>query len=282
MSLLSVEGARVRFGGLVALDDVSVGVAERAIVGLIGPNGSGKTTLFNTVSGFVEPQAGRVVYDGRDITRWPAHRRASAGIGRTFQRLEVFRHLTVLENLMVAHEVRFSRATLADDVLALARSRTEERVAAARAGDVLDLLGIGWARDRLAGELPLGVGRIVELGRALVTRPRLVLLDEPSSGLSPGETAELGVLTRRVRDEEGLTVFVVEHDMSLVMGLCEHIWVLDFGRVIASGSATDVRDDPEVRAAYLGVEDVAAAGAKPAGKRRGRRSKGGNGDASAP
>jgi branched-chain amino acid transport system ATP-binding protein len=282
MSLLSVEGARVRFGGLVALDDVSVGVAERAIVGLIGPNGSGKTTLFNTVSGFVEPQAGRVVYDGRDITRWPAHRRASAGIGRTFQRLEVFRHLTVLENLMVAHEVRFSRATLADDVLALARSRTEERVAAARAGDVLDLLGIGWARDRLAGELPLGVGRIVELGRALVTRPRLVLLDEPSSGLSPGETAELGALTRRVRDEEGLTVFVVEHDMSLVMGLCEHIWVLDFGRVIASGSAADVRENPEVRAAYLGVEDVAAAGAKPAGKRRGRRSKGGNGDASAP
>lgn len=254
--LLRAEGVGVQFGGLVALDGVSIRVPRGSIVGLIGPNGAGKTTLFNVVGGFVTPRRGRVLFEGRDITHWPPHRRAEAGIGRTFQKLEVFRHMSVIDNLTVAHEVGFSSATMIDDVLGLPRSRREEARARARADQVLDLVGLRWARDREADELPLGVGRIIELGRALCCEPKLLLLDEPSSGLDLRETAELGGLIRRVRDEARVTVLVVEHDMSLVMSICEYIFVLDFARLIAEGPPEAVRADPAVRAAYLGAEEA--------------------------
>lgn len=251
---LVVADATVRFGGVRALDGVSIHVPEQSVTGLIGPNGAGKTTLFGLAGGFVRPDAGRVFFNDRDVTGWPAHRRAAAGMGRTFQRLELFARLSAIENLLVAREVRRSKATLADDLFALPRSVSQERAARAAAEEVLSIVGLEWARDREAGTLPLGAGRLLEIGRALCGEPSLLLLDEPTSGLDARESETVATLIRRVRSDLAVTVLLVEHDVEFVAALCDRVFVLDFGRVIAHGTPAEVRADPGVRAAYLGTE----------------------------
>jgi len=251
---LVVDEASVRFGGVVALAGATLHVREGSITGLIGPNGAGKTTLFGVAGGFVRPDAGRVFYRDRDITGWPAHRRAAAGIGRTFQRLELFSRLTAIENLLVAREVRRSKATIADDLFASRRSGSQERDARAAAEEILAIVGLEWARDREASSLPLGAGRLLEIGRALCGEPSLLMLDEPTSGLDERESGAVSALIRRMRDELSISVLLVEHDIEFVAAVCDEVFVLDFGRIIARDTPDRVRKDPAVRAAYLGTE----------------------------
>jgi branched-chain amino acid transport system ATP-binding protein len=251
--LLVASGITVRFGGLVALDQVDLEVLPSGITGLIGPNGAGKTTLFNVLTGLGRPASGSVTYDGHDIGRWPPHRRARAGMSRTFQRLEMFVGMTVRDNLLSAWE-----ASVPGGVLGRRAAEGHSLV-----DDIIARLALGSVAGRQAGELPTGIGRMVELGRALCTRPRLLLLDEPSSGLDAGETARFRDLLVEVTDPERApanaadgrgapAVLLVEHDVRLVMDVCQQITVLDFGRRIACGTPQEVRQDPAVIAAYLG------------------------------
>jgi branched-chain amino acid transport system ATP-binding protein len=233
----------VRFGGLQALSSAEVLVRPGMVTGLIGPNGAGKTTLFNVITGLQPPTAGQVVIeedDGgvTDLTSKPVHKRSRSGISRTFQKLEAFNTLSARDNVLVALEMRrrWDRSGPAP--------RTE-------ADEILERVGITDVADITVGTLPTGTARLVELARALATRPRFLLLDEPSSGLNEEETHEMGTLLRRLVGD-GLAVLLVEHDMSFVMGLCEHIHVLDFGRIIATGSPAEVQQNPQVQAAYLG------------------------------
>jgi branched-chain amino acid transport system ATP-binding protein len=245
LPLLETHEVVVRFGGVLAVDHASLAVEAGAVTGLIGPNGAGKTTLFNVITGLQPPTEGRVSLDGADITKLTTQRRAHRGVGRTFQRLEVFGSLTVRENIMVAAEIR---EQWADD--------TDEQPADT-ADRLLDLIGITTFAHQLADSVPTGIARLTELGRALAIRPRVLLLDEPSSGLTEEETQDFAVLLRTLA-REGLGVLIVEHDMDLVMDVCQTIHVLDFGRVIASGDPAAVQADPAVQAAYLGVEVEAA------------------------
>ena len=244
---LQADGITVRFGGLVAVDDVSLEIAQAEVVGLIGPNGAGKTTLFGALVGMVPLHAGRVAIDGADATGWSAARRARAGIGRTFQRLEVFGSMTVRENLSFASEAR-AVAGRPWRLLTTRRHRDD-----AAADEVLELLGLGPVADVPAGRLPLGTGRLIELGRALCVRPRLLLLDEPSSGLDPGETAGMADTIAVAVAELGVGALLIEHDMSMVTRLCERLYVLDFGERIAAGPAAEVLASEAVQVAYLGT-----------------------------
>jgi branched-chain amino acid transport system ATP-binding protein len=246
-AVLAAEGVTVRFGGLSALTGVSLTVPAGEIVGLIGPNGAGKTTMFNVLTGLQSVRSGRVLYRGIDISRWPPHRRGRAGIARTFQRLALFTRMTVHDNLVAAWESSHPAGVLG-------RGRAERR---RRVQEVMDLVGLGPVADRVAGELSTGRGRMVELGRALCADPALLLLDEPGSGLDPRETAVFSdVLRTVVSGATGPAVLLVEHDMSLVMDVCAQLTVLDFGKVIATGSPDDIRTDAVVRAAYLGDASV--------------------------
>jgi branched-chain amino acid transport system ATP-binding protein len=247
VSVLSAEDVSVRFGGLAALDHVSLHVPAGTIVGLIGPNGAGKTTMFNVVTGLQDTTSGRVTYHGTDISRWAPHRRGRAGMARTFQRLALFSRLTVHDNLVASWESAHKGG-----VLGRGRAQRQQRVK-----DVFDLLDLWPLADRLAGELSTGQGRMVELGRALCTDPKLLLLDEPGSGLDAKETAAFSdVLRTVINGPDHPAVLLVEHDMALVMDVCTSITVLDFGQVIASGSPGHIRTDPRVRAAYLGDASV--------------------------
>jgi branched-chain amino acid transport system ATP-binding protein len=251
-ALLTATGITVRFGGLVANDSIDLEVAPTGITGLIGPNGAGKTTLFNVLTGLQKPTHGTVVYDGSDIGRWSPARRARAGMSRTFQRLEMFVGMSVQDNLLSAWE-----ASIPGGVFGRRAREGHDLV-----DEIITRLQLGAVARRQAGELPTGIGRMVELGRALCTRPRLLLLDEPSSGLDAGETAHFEELlvevtdpTRNPTSADGRgapAVLMVEHDVRLVMGICQQITVLDFGRRIASGTPDEVRNDPAVIAAYLG------------------------------
>ena len=259
-SALEAANVTVTFGGLRALDAVSVDVAEGSITGLIGPNGAGKTTLFNAATGVVPLTSGHVRIFGQDVTGWPVHRRARLGVGRTFQRLELFGSVTVLENLIVAVESHLGRGNVFTDLLALPQTVETRWEAEERALAVLELVGLSEYAASLAGDLPLGLARLVEIGRALCTEPRLLLLDEPSSGLRLEESQRLSALLRTLRDDQGLSLLVVEHDMDFVLNLCDAVSVLDFGRVLAAGTPDEIRRDPAVQAAYLGeeVEDAPA------------------------
>ena len=249
MSLLVAAGVTKTFAGITALDDVSIDVAEREIGGLIGPNGAGKTTFFNCLLGVSKPDAGRVTFDGRDLARVPTHRRARLGIARTFQRIELFSGMSPREHFLVAERVRNGRGALWKDVLFMGRPTAEEQRSAEA---MLELLGLTAVADRKVESLSLGVGRLIEIGRALMIRPRLVLLDEPSSGLDRKETEALAETLRVVRHEQGIAILLVEHDVELVRQLVERVFVLDFGTLIASGPTASVFADSAVRKAYLG------------------------------
>jgi branched-chain amino acid transport system ATP-binding protein len=251
MALLEIDHLTVRFGGIQALDAVELRLNRGELLGLIGPNGAGKTTLFNCVTGVVRPDQGRVRFGGRNITSLKPHQRARLGIARTFQNLQLFGHMTVLENLMVPVDAFSHRGMLAD-ALRLPSARYEERRALERARALLHFLGILERADTPAGDLPVGLQRRVELGRALALRPTLLLLDEPAAGLDGRETTELAVLLGRLRQRFALSMLLVDHDMALVMQVCDYLYVLDFGQIIASGPPQQVREDAEVIKAYLG------------------------------
>jgi branched-chain amino acid transport system ATP-binding protein len=251
---LALRGITVQFGGLVALDAVSLHVAPGAVVGVIGPNGAGKTTLFNVVCGFVRPTSGRLALDGQPLAARP-HALAGLGIARTLQGVGLFGGLTVLENVMAGATVT-ARAGFAAAALALPSSEREERWLRADALARLDELGIGRHAGALPGTLPYPVRKRVALARALAARPRLLLLDEPAGGLGPDDIAELAQLIRGLpgRGDEPCAVMLVEHHMDLVMAVCQRIVVLDFGKVVAAGTPAEIRDDPVVAEAYLGTE----------------------------
>ncbi len=256
-SLLAARGLTIRFGGLVALNEVDLDVAPSGITGLIGPNGAGKTTLFNVITGLLQPTAGDVRYDGRDIVRWSPQRRGRAGIARTFQRLDLFVGMSVRDNLRASWE-----ASVPGGIFG-----RHARDGAALVDAMIERLGLEDVADRRAGTLPTGIGRMVELGRALCTRPRLLLLDEPSSGLDGTETARFRDLLVEItgtaqHDRPAPAVLLVEHDVRLVMEVCEQITVLDFGQQIARGTPQEVRHDPAVIAAYLGDSGAELTGAR--------------------
>lgn len=243
MALLEVTDVTVRFGGNVALNNISVSADSGVVTGLIGPNGAGKTTLFNVVTGLFRPSNGHVLLDGTDITKMQPYKRARRGLSRTFQRLELFTSLSVRDNVRVAGQIHnANRISGRMDV----NKRSDE---------VISLVGLSAVADREISELPTGTARRVELARALMTDPRIVLLDEPASGQTEEETEEFGQLLGRLATQDGLSICLVEHDMSLVMEVCQIIHVLDYGRVIAVGPPEEIRQNQAVIDAYLGAED---------------------------
>ncbi|MHB8465997.1 MAG: ABC transporter ATP-binding protein [Acidimicrobiales bacterium] len=249
--LLSVDGVSMRFGALSVLEGVTFDVDEHQIFGLIGPNGAGKTTLFNCISGLYRPNDGSISYRGQRIDALPVHRRSRLGIARTFQNLNLFGGLSVQENLMVPVEVRDRHGVFAD-AFRLPTSRFGEIGAAERARAILHLLGLLDQAERRADDLPVGLQRRVEIGRALAQRPDLLLLDEPASGLDARETAELAEILPILRDRLQITIILVDHDMALVLAVCERICALDFGQVLMIGTSAEVRNDERVIASYLG------------------------------
>jgi len=253
-AVLAAEGVTVRFGGVVALDDVRITVPHGATVGLVGPNGAGKTTLFGVLSGLLRPKAGRVTMNGVDVTGRSPQARARLGLARTFQRMELFTELTVREHLVVAQRVREGRQNLrgfARDLSGFGERPGKDE--AATVDGILELLGLQGVADRPAVSVPLGTGRLIEVGRALASEPTIMLLDEPSSGLDVHETEQLGEALRRVREDRGTAFVLVEHNVEFVLDLSDRVTVLDFGKVLVEGTPDEIRRSPEVQAAYFGA-----------------------------
>jgi len=249
MRFLEATGVSKRFGGVAALTDVSLAVHERETVGLVGPNGAGKTTLFNCLLGLLRPDAGRVTFKGVDLTRLPVHRRARLGIGRTFQRVELFAGMTVREHLLVAERAHRGGGGIFSDLVGRGSPTAAER---ARVDGVLELVGLAEEGDLPVEALSLGHGRLIELGRALVAEPSLLLLDEPSSGLDRSESLALAALLRSLPGQHGTAVLLVEHDLEVVERVVDRLYVLDSGSLLAEGPVAEVLGDQRVRSAYLG------------------------------
>ena len=260
MALLEVHGLCVRYRGLVALDGVSLSVSRGEVVGLIGPNGAGKTTLFNAVTGLQRADGGRIRFEAQDVTGAAADRRARLGIGRTFQTPQLINGLSAYDNILLGCQARMSNGLFADG-LRLPSSYRNETLARREVDELVEVLGLGDHAHHGVGALPLGVRRLVEIARALASRPKLLLLDEAASGIGAGESGRLRDLFSRIRRAFDLSMLLVEHDVDFVLGLCDYVYVLDFGRLIARGTPEVVRNDPAVVAAYLGDEvSHAAAG----------------------
>jgi branched-chain amino acid transport system ATP-binding protein len=253
---IEARNVTVRFGGLVALNDVSVTVPPATIVGLVGPNGAGKTTLFGVLSGLLNPNSGDVFLGGQKVTGASPSKRARRGLARTFQQLELFMGLTVREHVVLGYRVRNQRRRLWTDLLTAGSLHPASDAENARVDRLVDLLGLSAVANTAASVLPLGTARRVEVARALATGPSILLLDEPSSGLDGHETAQLGAALRTVVEEERVSMLLVEHDVAMVLGLSSQVAVLDFGVRIAYGTPEEIRNDPAVRAAYLGDDEA--------------------------
>ncbi|MEU9269071.1 ABC transporter ATP-binding protein [Streptomyces sp. NPDC048251] len=252
--MLEARGVTVRFGGLIALNDVDLQVPGQSIVGLVGPNGAGKSTLFAVLSGLLGTTAGSVLMDGHDITRTTPQKRAGRGLARTFQHPELFSSLTVREHVVLAYRMRHARGRIWSDLLTGRGFLRQPAAEGARVDELIEALGLQSIQHRPVAGLPLGSSRLVEVARALAVDPRVLLLDEPSSGLDVRETEELVATLQQVVSDHGVSLLLVEHDVDLVLGMCDVVHVLDFGVKIAAGTPTEIRSDPAVRAAYLGQE----------------------------
>ncbi|MBA3400864.1 MAG: ABC transporter ATP-binding protein [Actinobacteria bacterium] len=249
--LLVAERVRKEFGGLVATNDIDFAIPRGSIVALIGPNGAGKTTFFNMLTGVYMPTSGRILFDGEEIAGKPPHAIVERGIGRTFQNIRLFQQMTAMENVLVGMHSRLS-AGIVGSILGLPRVKREESAANERARELLVYCGLPKRHEHLAGSLPYGDQRRLEVARALATDPKLLLLDEPTAGMNPQETADFTSFVRRIRDEKDLTVLLIEHDMKVVMGVSERITVLEYGEKIAEGTPAEIRANERVIEAYLG------------------------------
>ena len=251
MNILELKGLRKQFGGLVAVNDVDLGLEEGEIRGLIGPNGSGKTTLFNLISGFLQPTKGKVIWRGKDITGKPVHSIVKEGVVRTFQLTTLLKDMTALQNVVIGCHLHVEMGLL-KQVFGAARKREKEKAVKKRAESLLKTMGIEGVKDDPAGALPHGYQRALNLVIALASEPKLLLLDEPTTGMNPVETKEFMDRIKMLRDERSITIILVEHDMKAVMSNCEKITVMDFGKKIAEGSPEEVSKNEEVIEAYLG------------------------------
>ncbi len=257
--ILRLDKLSIQFGGLKAVDQLSFTVKEKEIFGLIGPNGAGKTTAFNCITQFYTPTSGDVYFTDKsgqsvNLVGKPVHKIISMGLVRTFQNVEVIKELSLLDNVLIGAHIDF-RATVLEQALRLPRARREEREYRQKAQEMLDFMGVGALSEQLAGGQPYGVLKKVEMARTLMANPRLIILDEPAAGLNDTETAELATTIHQIRDKFNCTILLVEHDMRLVMGICDRICAISFGKFLACGTPAEIQQDKQVQEAYLGEED---------------------------